>query len=341
MKRASQRPKGFTLVELLVVIAIIGILIAVLLPAVQAARESSRMVQCKNHLRQVAFATVNHVDALGVFPPARISPNPNAPWEESCGGYGVSWLTRILPYMEEQANYERWDLWGLFQLHDDPVRESVVAAFLCPTRHDSGDAVVETKMYNTGTLPCGCPSVRFQYGGALGDYAGNHGDARNGEQGLASDFYYGGNDNGVITSSRPICGDDEYGIPFNRVKGWIDRVRAKDVRDGMSKTILAAEKHIRFANHQMYPDDAPMYDGEFLFSSARVGGPGYPIAAGPRDDVAYFASFGSWHRGGQCNVARCDCSVQAQGPDTDTISLGSLCNRNDRAGPGLGRHDGN
>ena len=72
--RFSRRPRGFTLVELLVVIAIIGVLVALLLPAVQQARESARRTQCLNHLKQMALAVQNYNDTHTVFPPGHIIP---------------------------------------------------------------------------------------------------------------------------------------------------------------------------------------------------------------------------------------------------------------------------
>src|SRR5688500_12419399 len=90
--------KGFTLVELLVVIAIIGILIALLLPAVQAAREAARRYQCTNNLKQIGLAMHNYHDINGKFPPSRIAR----------GDY-ITWAVLILPYMEQQAMYELWN----------------------------------------------------------------------------------------------------------------------------------------------------------------------------------------------------------------------------------------
>src|SRR5438477_2371266 len=90
----SPRPRrGFTLVELLVVIAIIGVLVALLLPAVQAAREAARRTQCTNHLKQLGLAAHNFHDVSGTFP-KQISPN---------GQTGVSWLCLVLPYLEQKA----------------------------------------------------------------------------------------------------------------------------------------------------------------------------------------------------------------------------------------------
>src|SRR5215211_3597331 len=89
---------GFTLVELLVVIAIIGILVAFLLPAVQAAREASRRSQCQNNLKQIGVALQNHHDARRAFPMGRNGMDQKA----------VSWAFFILPYLEETAIYNSW-----------------------------------------------------------------------------------------------------------------------------------------------------------------------------------------------------------------------------------------
>src|SRR6187549_779196 len=88
----SAKVRGFTLVELLVVIAIIGILVALLLPAVQAARESARRMQCTNNLKQIALALHSYHDALSEFPGAA-----------GAGGGSPTWLVATLPYIEETA----------------------------------------------------------------------------------------------------------------------------------------------------------------------------------------------------------------------------------------------
>ena len=108
----KRESRGFTLVELLVVIAIIGILVALLLPAVQAAREAARRSQCSNNLKQLALGVHNFHDTYKVLPPggtADIAPFGKA---TTGTGWGSSWLTRILPFIEQQPLYEKMRFTG-------------------------------------------------------------------------------------------------------------------------------------------------------------------------------------------------------------------------------------
>src|SRR6188474_719745 len=96
MRMRSRR--AFTLIELLVVIAIIGILIALLLPAVQQAREAARRSQCQNNLKQIALAIHNFEDSKKTLPSSRLGPQH------------ATWFVQILPYMEQSNLYAMWDL---------------------------------------------------------------------------------------------------------------------------------------------------------------------------------------------------------------------------------------
>src|SRR3954447_8868074 len=106
-------PGGFTLIELLVVISLIGVLVGLLLPAVQGAREAARRAHCVNNLKQIGLALANYESALGVFPPAFLG-DPNAVGSAYGVGYpdgnmttvpGFAWGTLLLPYLEQQPLY--------------------------------------------------------------------------------------------------------------------------------------------------------------------------------------------------------------------------------------------
>src|SRR5262249_1521958 len=103
--RGMSRRPGFTLIELLVVIAIIGVLAALLLPAVQASREQARRAACMNNLKQIGLALANYVNRNGVLPPGYLSVyDPNFQREI---GPGWGWASRILPDLEQQPLSDR------------------------------------------------------------------------------------------------------------------------------------------------------------------------------------------------------------------------------------------
>ncbi|MFN9717500.1 MAG: DUF1559 domain-containing protein [Planctomycetota bacterium] len=130
-----QRTRGFTLIELLVVIAIIAILVALLLPAVQQAREAARRTQCKNNLKQLGIALHNYHDTFNVFPPAHVRTQSAMPGDGLITGWrGYSAHSMLLPYIEQAPLYQQINFNNFFDNSMNTAsRRTVIAAFRCPS----------------------------------------------------------------------------------------------------------------------------------------------------------------------------------------------------------------
>jgi prepilin-type N-terminal cleavage/methylation domain-containing protein/prepilin-type processing-associated H-X9-DG protein len=132
-KFANVRRRGFTLIELLVVIAIIAILIALLLPAVQQAREAARRTQCRSHQKQIGLAIHNYESSLRVLPPGLVG-QLNVAGDDRMH----SWLTLILPYLDQSPLHAKYDFNVSFDhANNVPVVTTRVPVYLCPSSPDA------------------------------------------------------------------------------------------------------------------------------------------------------------------------------------------------------------
>jgi prepilin-type N-terminal cleavage/methylation domain-containing protein/prepilin-type processing-associated H-X9-DG protein len=326
--RSRQSPvkvrAGFTLVELLVVIAIIGVLVALIMPAVQASREAARRAQCKNNLKQMALAFWQHEAARGHFPTG----GWGYKWVgEPDDGYGKDqpggWAYNILAYIEQESlrnlgsglpsrfidplNAERQS--ALMQLVTTPL-----SVFNCPTKrplelwpyaHDPSNPFLAVNLFMCAHSK-GCHVAR-------GDYRVNSGSMEPGDvtgPGLVVNPALH-----TWTLSSPKA---QNGICFQR-----SIIRVAQILDGTTRTAMVGEKYLN-PNH--YFDGKDSADDQCVYSGHDRDNSGYtrdgrdvfrPLMDQPSyDNRKYPFRFGSAHNSG-FNMAFCDGSVQGIGYDVD------------------------
>lgn len=207
--------QGFTLVELLVVIAIIGTLVALLLPAVQAAREAARRTSCTNNLKQVGLALANYESALKRYP-------PGADWAAGTRARGSA-LIYILPYMELSNIYEAYDL------RTDSVDDAVYPG-------------TSTRIGSTQVEQYICPSdSQDEFTWPMHNYAVSRGPT-----GLLSNPACACDHPWTDLAQAPSDDLREYAGPFTRVG---TQTKARQVTDGLSNTIFAGEVRPSCSQH--------------------------------------------------------------------------------------------
>lgn len=316
-RRAVAR-RGFTLVELLVVIAIIGILVALLLPAIQAAREAARRTQCTNHLKQLGLGMIQHAETHGHLPTAgwlgSWVGDPDRGFDERQPG---GWIYNILPFIEEQQVHDMGTGLNANQkLAVFQTRESIAISYMnCPSRRASipyPNGVPQTPRNSRKALTHG-----------RSDYAANAGDIENLEE-VCEDIApitiaqaeSGNNGKWPPNPNNDLYKDDVTGMPvLNGIVYCGGTVKLRTITDGLSKTYLIGERHLNpleYETGEDHGDDWSMWSG-YQDDTCRSTF-GEPLQDTPGAEE--FERFGSAHSGG-CNMAFGDGSVQFIAYDID------------------------
>ncbi|WP_165250516.1 DUF1559 domain-containing protein [Paludisphaera soli] len=215
--RRSRRRRAFTLIELLVVISIIGVLIALLMPAVQSARSAASRVQCQNNLRQIGVAITTYQVEKNVFPMSATA--------GAGRGVGHSAFAMILPELEQRALFSAYNF--RWENHAPANRTAVgtkIAAYLCPASPLATDPIPSDRVrrIDGSFYPAGSAFARNHY-------AANWGGSQTflGEDFTRTKTNY----RGMMMTVRIVS-----------VRGPTSCIRPQDVRDGLSNTVLVGEK---------------------------------------------------------------------------------------------------
>jgi prepilin-type N-terminal cleavage/methylation domain-containing protein len=304
--------RGFTLVELLVVIAIIGVLVALLLPAVQMARESARRTQCSNHAKQLGLAAHSFHDIRGWLPPSRVS-NDNTDANQNW----LTWAVLMLPYVEQQNFYTQWDTTMAYELHSQQVTRQAVPVYFCPSRRRPSQA------FSTENTTPG-PS------GGLSDFASCGGRGANEgvpATGVPNQYAHG----------AMICARWTMSTSPLRVASWNGLIRMAVITDGTSNTLLMGEKTVRRTTKWGSAEDRSVYTGGNLNNSRRFAG--VDLKTGDNYKLDGFTpaevvqgvdnqTFGSMHPS-SVTFAMCDGSVRSITKNISIVTLGNLAERDD------------
>jgi len=280
---------GFTLVELLVVIAIIGVLVALLLPAVQAARESARRARCSNNLRQLALGCHNHEQVLGTLPRGGTEqglPVPAGANDESCcgdNGSYWSWIARLLPFVEQDGLYKQANIPTNTIGQSKLQVATALQVVYCP----SSNMISKMTMSNPADFTAGTMIL------GVTNYKGNQGS--NWDVGNWINIRFGTVREGMRQGDGVLFRNDARALPV---------LRLNQITDGTSNTIMIGEviPEVEDRNAWAYTNGA-YATCAIPLNAKDVGGKWFPSGQWQNN-----YSFRSRHPGGG-QFAYCDGSV--------------------------------
>ena len=365
---SRQGRSGFTLIELLVVVAIIAVLIGLLLPAVQQARESARRTQCKNNLKQIGLACHNFHDAKNYLPPSHHG------YKAGNRVLGQTWLWLICPYLDyapaaELSDSYTWQCaatcWSSLW---DQGKHPVIPSLFCPSRRSSmrqtSPAQADDGIFWYPRANYPAPNMTYGTSGCT-DYAGNAGSSYFGT--LPAGIVYGTigpNGNGCIVPSNITEFTQPASVTFpltltvgsNGSVGWnsggtgvifraTGNVTLSSIRDGSSNTILSGEKSVAPSHFGESGGTSTVTltasdwgDGDFVsptneynYVREYTGGINFQDSDHENSPTSYTRSFGSAHTS-VVNFVFADGSVRSIAKSVDATLYSYMCNRSDGQG---------
>ncbi len=328
------RRSAFTLIELLVVIAIIGVLIALLLPAVQKVREAANRMSCANNLKQLGLAVQNFHDTYNYFPPSALRDD----WP--------TWAVLILPYIEQDNLYKMWNINYRYaeQPADPDPRPHSVKTFFCPSRrsHEVGLSVNDVPSASDPAIALG------PFPGGLSDYACNGGN--NSASNRPAGAMTFAKAVGITPDGQIVTGSFDTQAIGTRITSWSGVINIASITDGTTNTLLIGEKHIRPGSREGKNEDRSIFSGNNPNTYSRLAGippdgvmqtndvHQYPLIQHeddksmatntPPDAYNSNTSFGGPHPG-VCMFVFCDGSVKGVKNTVDLVTLTRLAVRND------------
>ena len=302
MTKRIKTTHGFTLVELLVVVAIIGILVGMLLPAVQAVRETARRTECLNNLKQVGLAVQSYESARQQYPPSRAA------------DLFLTWPVYLMPFLELENVHDQFKLDKQYRDQDPAVTTLVMPVMICPSRARPGNLQV-SNLESRGPI------------GAVGDYVGNAGTQQHFPYDDWARFTVpvdGVFNSGFIKDNEVV--DNELVGPE---KG---RYTHASITDALSNTLFIGEKYVSTFgfNEGGGWGDSCIYNGDEPETFMRIGGFAMQLARSERLELSpgEFPIFGSSHVQ-VVNFVLGDGSVHSLSNSTSQSTLFKLCSRND------------